>query len=576
VALALMKSPLLLFDLWTLRLLLGALPARRSAILALYWLNPVAFYISYVHGQLDVVVTALVLQSLLLLADRRVAASGLVMAAAALCKFHVLLVVPLVLAWIWRSEFRDRALALGGLWAVAFAGPTALGFLPHALAGAAGYATLGSPEAGRLFSARLAYGDGAAVYVGLLLVLGVVGRLVLSSWISRDGLLIGAGALFLSLLVATDPMPGWAYWPLPFVVYFHAAYPAAPRVVPVGVAAAYLAHFVLLPEGVQVGPGVPLADLSLTALQASLLASLLSLFAFALVHEATLLRRTRPLLIGIAGDSGSGKTTLAGGLVDLFGADSAAVIAGDDYHRWERGHHKWEEMTHLDPGANDLPAFARHLRELARGLSVSQAHYDHDTGRFTDPREVRPRSTLIVEGLHALYYRAVRGSLDLAVFMGTEPELRRAWKEARDVAERGHARGTSDDVARRRESDAEQHVAPQRDLADWVIAYFPVEGGFGVRHRVWNDAGVARLVAALTAAPGLSVRVDRGAGLDWLGVEVVGALSAAEVEAIAAELFPDLRRVILGASPPRWRDGLAGVNQLMAVTLLIERDASAR
>jgi hypothetical protein len=87
---------------------------------------------------------------------------------------------------------------------------------------------------------------------------------------------------------------------------------------------------------------------------------------------------------------------------------------------------------------------------------------------------------------------------------------------------------------------------------------------------------VARLVAALTAAPGLSVRVDRGAGLDWLGVEVVGALSAAEVEAIAAELFPDLRRVILGASPPRWRDGLAGVNQLMAVTLLIERDASAR
>ena len=67
VALALMKSPLLLFDLWTLRLLLGALPARRSAILALYWLNPVAFYISYVHGQLDVVVTALVLQSLLLL-----------------------------------------------------------------------------------------------------------------------------------------------------------------------------------------------------------------------------------------------------------------------------------------------------------------------------------------------------------------------------------------------------------------------------------------------------------------------------------------------------------------------------
>ena len=61
--------------------------------------------------------------------------------------------------------------------------------------------------------------------------------------------------------------------------------------------------------------------------------------------------KNKPFVIGVGGDSGVGKSTLTELLTRLFGQNNVTIIRGDDMHKWERGHDKWNELTHLSPKA---------------------------------------------------------------------------------------------------------------------------------------------------------------------------------------------------------------------------------
>ena len=52
-------------------------------------------------------------------------------------------------------------------------------------------------------------------------------------------------------------------------------------------------------------------------------------------------------VFAIAGDSGSGKSTLGDLLKGTF--SDSFILECDRYHRWERGHKNWDEVTHLNP-----------------------------------------------------------------------------------------------------------------------------------------------------------------------------------------------------------------------------------
>src|SRR5262249_25627910 len=66
-----MRLPLLFADLTILGLLLKWFPSRSSRVLWLYWASPLAIYISYWHGQLDIIPTALFLVSVYLICEQR-------------------------------------------------------------------------------------------------------------------------------------------------------------------------------------------------------------------------------------------------------------------------------------------------------------------------------------------------------------------------------------------------------------------------------------------------------------------------------------------------------------------------
>ena len=290
------------------------------------------------------------------------------------------------------------------------------------------------------------------------------------------------------------------------------------------------------------------------------------------------------MVIGIAGDSGAGKDTLSSALCNVFNVGKSLIVEGDDYHKWERGHEKWRTYTHLSPRANHLSALADHTKSLAAGRFVFQPHYDHSTGQFTEPREIRPNRTIIIQGLHALYLKNMRDTFDLKIFLAPHEMVRLYWKISRDVKKRGHSVEKVLSSLLSRVPDSQNYIEPQRAFADWTIEFFPkidltreqiIEGAepeLAVRHTIWNDASVFEMAEALETHAACQVSVEISSiDISKVTLTVEGNPTATQIAHVSEILFPNLRHLTRGRNPPAWHGGLEGVSQIVSVALLWSR-----
>ncbi len=183
----------------------------------------------------------------------------------------------------------------------------------------------------------------------------------------------------------------------------------------------------------------------------------------------------RPVMLAIAGDSAAGKTTLTKGLVGAIADDAVSSICVDDYHRYDRIERKSLPFTPLDPACNYLGIMEQHLQLLAMGEPILKPVYNHHDGTLDRPVLVEPTETVIVEGLLPLYSRLSRACFDLTVYIDPPEDIRRTWKVQRDTRDRGY---TEDQVLAdldKRETDSTTHIRPQRQWADVVVRFAPIE-----------------------------------------------------------------------------------------------------
>jgi uridine kinase len=591
LGLTLLKLPLLFMDIGLFVALVSLSPGKRRELSWFYWLNPILLFISYVHCQLDVCATAFLVFSLVAVLRRRPTAGGVLMALAMLCKFHVVLTVPFILAYFWSRSFAREASLQIGKFLGTFVSLSLLGFLPLAFAHKFFYAAAASPQAQQIFAWKLAVGEHTALYLGAAVVMAALGRLCIASPITDDGLVYGTGFLLGTLLLVTNPAPGWFFWFVPFISLVYANYLSAPRSLYWFFGTAYLTYFAVVPALAEEQlPGYELLNgLCFTAMQLSLAALMFFVWRRILSHQAPIYKYARPTVIGIAGDSGVGKNTLSSLLGNLFDPRHTAMLEGDDYHRWERNHARWSEFTHLNPQANNLGQLAINMGELCNGKGISQPHYDHNSGHFTLPQETLPRRNIIVQGLHTFYLRQMRDSFDLKIFLNPARELRLLWKLQRDVSERGHSLERVLENCRKQEQDSLLHVQPQKELADWVIEYYPLEPfsesdilagkadisrRCGLRCYFWNDAPLADLLTELSTLENLSVNVSRHeTDFGRIKVDIQGNPNSVAIRGIVDVCFPSLREITLGRKAPQFSGDLAGVIQLFALALLRHKGA---
>jgi phosphoribulokinase len=186
--------------------------------------------------------------------------------------------------------------------------------------------------------------------------------------------------------------------------------------------------------------------------------------------------RSRPVMLGIAGDSAAGKTTLTRGIAAALGPGRATMICVDDYHRYDRAERKGVPFTVLNPACNYMDTMEQHLQLLAMGKSVLKPVYDHSSGQLVRPVLVEPSEFVLVEGLLPLHSKLLRACFDITVYLDPPEDIRRAWKLRRDCTERGYSREQVIAELARREPESAAYIRPQRQWVDICVRFAPIAG----------------------------------------------------------------------------------------------------
>jgi phosphoribulokinase len=185
----------------------------------------------------------------------------------------------------------------------------------------------------------------------------------------------------------------------------------------------------------------------------------------------------RPIILGIVGDSAAGKTTLTRGIAQVLGEENVTVICTDDYHRYDRKQRAELGITALHPDCNYLDIVQQHLTLLRTGQPILKPVYNHSTGTFDPPEYVKPNKYVIVEGLLGYFTRGMRDSYDVKVYLAPPEHLRALWKIKRDTRKRGYTEEQVREELKKRESDSEAFIRPQRQWADVVVTFYPPQEG---------------------------------------------------------------------------------------------------
>lgn len=183
----------------------------------------------------------------------------------------------------------------------------------------------------------------------------------------------------------------------------------------------------------------------------------------------------RPIILGIVGDSAAGKTTLTRGIAEILGEENVTIICTDDYHRYDRQQRAELGISALHPDCNYLDIIQQHLSLLRTGQSILKPVYNHSTGTFDPPVYVKPSQYVIVEGLMGYATRGMRDSYDVKVYLAPPEDLRSSWKVKRDTRKRGYTEAEVLEQLRKRESDSEAFICPQRLWADVVVTFYPTD-----------------------------------------------------------------------------------------------------
>ena len=590
----LFKLPILLMDLLGLFYLMKISKAKRKYILALYFLSPVILYASYMHGQLDIIPTVFLIGAIYYLTQSGISGSewkyGIFLTLALSSKFHIAAALPLFFLYIQKKKGYKSAIILTGLPLLA----TIAIVLPFWGSGFANM-VLFNKEQSAIDNVYIDYGN-SKLLLSVLLLLFIYFQAFRINQMNRDLLISMTGLLFSVFLAFVPAMPAWYIWVVPFfMLYLAGLRENRGKMVLIFCVfyLLYLFYYICFHMTQFVDLYFLNRDLSFlkienadmknivfTLMVGVFLVLVLSMYQYGVNSNSYYKRRSRPFIIGIAGDSGSGKSRLLLMLDELLSEGRILNIEGDGDHKWERGSENWKDMTHLNPKANYLYRQAEDLRILRDGNAVKRVEYDHDTGIFTNRKRVTPKPYIVLCGLHSLYLPQMRQVLDMKIFLDTDENIRRYWKIERDLNNRGHKKEEIIKQIEERREDAEKYIYPQKQYADLIIRYF--DRGLSLAENREDSSyrlhpGVEFLMdVSINAEPLLALLQEKGVEAkltydDLLHQRIVIENESLHVskevwEETALQAIPQIED--LAGSRIVWEDGLNGAVQLMIVLVI--------
>lgn len=482
-----MKLPILLFDHICAIVLWKLFPHKTGHITLLYCASPIILYSGYMHGQLDIIPTAILMSGVYFLIRGKKNSLfwfTVLFALSVLTKQHTVAVMPVLYLYLYRKE---------GFWKsissfVGFVYIIVMAIIPY-WSESFIRCVLFNREQGQIMNVYIDY-DTLKFIIPVFTILVLYLKAFYLDRINQELLLNYCGIIFTVFLAFVAPMPGWYTWIVPFITIFfiHSGMDKYKNFFLYLIFNGnYLLYFLFFHQKgltdlyfcktslsyIKVENQV-LSNQVFTVMTGFLLYIIYQMYRLGIVSNSLYKRGNVPFSIGISGDSGSGKSQMLLTMEMLFGKKNVLEIEGDGDHKWKRGENMWKYYTHLDPKANYLYRQANDIRMLKQGKSVYRVEYNHETGTFSNPHKIRPRKIIVVCGLHSLYLPQMRKCLDLKIYMDTQENLRRYWKIRRDMEDRGYSGEKITKQIESRMEDSGKYILPQKEYADIVVKFYDV------------------------------------------------------------------------------------------------------
>ncbi len=595
------RIPLLLADLFIFYVLIRWLKTREDKVLRYYWASPILFYISYFHGQLDVIPISILFLSLVLLFRKKTFLSSLAFGAGMAAKTNILLVLPFMGIFLWKNKSLKETIKFFTIATITY------GILILPFLSSTGFLKMvfGASEQFRVFDLNIPLG-----FQNIILLIAPAAYLILlfnfSSYerLNKDVLMMMIALIFTVVVTLVPPAQGWYYWAIPFLIYFFVKQEKVPMVSFWAINIFYLSYFLfnqnsdifqsfqlILPqisslpapyyilENLGINTAL-VSNILFTALSASLIMTAFWTYASGVRSNVEYKRKDRPTIIGIGGDSGSGKSTNANLIADIFGQNNALIVNGDDMHKWERGNENWKVFTHLNPEANKLHRELEQAVALSEWNRITRVLYDHKTGKFTEPTEIEPNKFIVLEGLHPFYLKRMRDLYDIKIYMHPSEDLKLHWKILRDVVERGHIKQQVLQQIKKRGKDRVRFIDPQKQFADIIVSYYlkkkidkigspKAKVDMYLKILLDNSIDMEPLEKVLSSVKTLKVITYDEDDLKTQCCEFYGTVTESELEAALHKLIPNFEELIHNPSP-KFRKDYNGLYQLFLIYYLSE------
>jgi uridine kinase len=578
------KISLFIVDIFLLLLLLQVFENHWRKILIYYWLSPLVIFITYWHGQSDLIPVALFIYSLTLIKRGNYWLAGMILAFSIGAKHSMIIGAPFIILYLWSHNGINKELQR---FLTFFIGSLFIIEAPFLLSDAFRMMVLDNREVGKLYWLFIKMGDNIFIYLTPLIYVLLLYFFWRIRRINFDLLLAVMGVAFSIIIIMTPSPPGWYLWLVPIFTLHQSRYGLG-AVAIIGVFSFLFISYHLIHTS---GASFFLFDLPLLKevpfLNSSFLQSIHYTFMVSsgLIIAIQILREgvrendyyrlgNKPLVLGIAGDSGVGKSTFSKGLATVFGEQSLAEVSGDDYHNWERSSPMWRTLTHLDPKANRLFELVKDVRGLISGEVVRARHYDHISGRFL-PREIKKsRDVILVEGLHTLYPRQLLEELDVSFFIEMDESLRSYLRIKRDTKERGHLEEKVISELKKRRADSEKYIKPQAERADVIFNLLiinkelfekdhVVESNIKLRACIKNGIYYQELVRILIGVCGLQVNIDSVDERGEVVLEISGDVASEDVSLAINMLAPHAEELLDFST--QFSDGISGIMEIITV-----------
>jgi hypothetical protein len=563
------RVSLLGVDLLLLSLLLQQFEKHWRGLLFHYWLSPIVIFITYWHGQIDLVPIAIFILSISMLRKSKLIASSLILAASVAAKHSMVIVLPFIVIYLWfkRSAIRD-------VYKFIFYFLMTLILLEGLLLFDAGYQhmVLENREINKIFWLAISMGEGLQIYILPLVYL----LLVYFTWrlrrINYDLLLATLGVAFGVVILFTPAPTGWFLWLTPMLALHYSRGNGGSVILGALFSLVFVIYHFMYSSGAQIifvedaailinAPQF-LENLQIRSLLNTMLVSIISIIVLQIFRDG--IRGSdyyhlgkKPLVIGVSGEIGSERMSFIKALTSLFGENKVLKLLGEDYSNWDKSSPMWKTMTRYDPRSSRHFSMINDLRKILNGEWIKKRTLNQETGRFSKEEIQKGHQVILVCGLHALYSKQLVEMQDVGFFLNSE-EVRKE-----NIID---------------QEDVEKYIHPQAAQADVVYKLSPInsdicnneftDSRLRLNIKIQDGAYYQELLRVLIGICGLQVGVDE---LDEYGnveLTVQGEIQSEDIRFASVMVAPHLSEFI--NQEDGFCDGMLGVMQLVA---LMEIDA---